>query len=158
MDCSQPHARWQPVTQSARSRWSYGKIEDYEQSRLKKIDLTWNIYSKTYTKSFNFLFGFFHCLNPYTFCDPTRMVEQNPNTHMLHSFHPNTSSWSVFNKHHEAPLQHAVSRLTNKELGTWLVLMHLYCLPANHSSSISEIFNLHSVTLFLQIFDAFTLR
>ena len=26
------HARWQPVTQSARSRWSYGKIEDCEQS------------------------------------------------------------------------------------------------------------------------------
>ena len=26
------HARWQPVTQSARSRWSYGKIEDREQS------------------------------------------------------------------------------------------------------------------------------
>ena len=34
------------------------------------------------------------------------MVEQNPNTHMLHSFHLNTSSWSVFNKYHEAPLQH----------------------------------------------------
>ena len=27
------HARWQPVTQSARSRRSYGKIEDCEQSR-----------------------------------------------------------------------------------------------------------------------------
>ena len=27
------HARWQPVTQSARSRWSYGKIEDCKQSR-----------------------------------------------------------------------------------------------------------------------------
>ena len=26
------HARWQPVTQSARSRWSYGKIEDCNQS------------------------------------------------------------------------------------------------------------------------------
>ena len=26
------HARWQPVTQSAQSRWSYGKIEDCEQS------------------------------------------------------------------------------------------------------------------------------
>ena len=26
------HARWQPVTQSARSRRSYGKIEDCEQS------------------------------------------------------------------------------------------------------------------------------
>ena len=26
------HARWQPVTQTARSRWSYGKIEDCEQS------------------------------------------------------------------------------------------------------------------------------
>ena len=26
------HARWQPVTQSARSWWSYGKIEDCEQS------------------------------------------------------------------------------------------------------------------------------
>ena len=26
------HARWQPVTQSARSRWSYRKIEDCEQS------------------------------------------------------------------------------------------------------------------------------
>ena len=26
------YARWQPVTQSARSRWSYGKIEDCEQS------------------------------------------------------------------------------------------------------------------------------
>ena len=26
------HARWQPVTQSARSRWSCGKIEDCEQS------------------------------------------------------------------------------------------------------------------------------
>ena len=32
------HARWQPVTQSARSRRSYGKIEDCEQStrRLKQ--------------------------------------------------------------------------------------------------------------------------
>ena len=29
------HARWQPVTQSAQSRWSYGKIEDCEQSSLK---------------------------------------------------------------------------------------------------------------------------
>ena len=28
------HATWQPVTQSARSRWSYGKIEDCEQSKL----------------------------------------------------------------------------------------------------------------------------
>ena len=28
------HARWQPVTQSARSRWSYGKIEDCEQSSV----------------------------------------------------------------------------------------------------------------------------
>ena len=28
------HARWQPVTQSARSRWSYGKIEDCEQSTI----------------------------------------------------------------------------------------------------------------------------
>ena len=27
------HARWQPVTQSSRSRWSYGKIEDCEHSR-----------------------------------------------------------------------------------------------------------------------------
>ena len=27
------HARWQPVTQSAQSRWSYGKIEDCEQSK-----------------------------------------------------------------------------------------------------------------------------
>ena len=27
------HARWKPVTQSAQSRWSYGKIEDCEQSR-----------------------------------------------------------------------------------------------------------------------------
>ena len=26
------HARWQPVTQSARSRWSYGKIKGREQS------------------------------------------------------------------------------------------------------------------------------
>ena len=26
------HVRWKPVTQSARSRWSYGKIEDFEQS------------------------------------------------------------------------------------------------------------------------------
>ena len=25
------HATWQPVTQSARSRWTYGKIEDCEQ-------------------------------------------------------------------------------------------------------------------------------
>ena len=28
------HARWQPVTQSAQSQWSYGEIEDYEQSSL----------------------------------------------------------------------------------------------------------------------------
>ena len=35
--------------------------------------------------------------------------------------------------------------------------MHLYCLPASHSSSISEIFNLHSFSLFLQMFDVFTL-
>ena len=30
------HARWQPVTQSARSRRSYGKIEDCEQSTSEK--------------------------------------------------------------------------------------------------------------------------
>ena len=29
------HARWQPVTQSAQSRQSYGKIGDCEQSRVK---------------------------------------------------------------------------------------------------------------------------
>ena len=28
------HARWQPVTQSARSQRSYGKIKDCEQSRI----------------------------------------------------------------------------------------------------------------------------
>ena len=28
------HARWQPVTQRARTRCSYGKIEDCEQSRI----------------------------------------------------------------------------------------------------------------------------
>ena len=28
------HLRWQPVTRSARSRRSYGKIEDREQSKL----------------------------------------------------------------------------------------------------------------------------
>ena len=33
------HARWQPVTQSARSRWSYGKIEDCEQSNLQANSL-----------------------------------------------------------------------------------------------------------------------
>ena len=33
------HARWQPVTQSARSRWSYGKIEDFEQSNLQANSL-----------------------------------------------------------------------------------------------------------------------
>ena len=32
------HARWQPVTQSARSRWSYGKIEDSEQSIIYSTD------------------------------------------------------------------------------------------------------------------------
>ena len=31
------YASWQPVTESARSRWSYGKIEDCEQSILKQI-------------------------------------------------------------------------------------------------------------------------
>ena len=31
------HARWQPVTQSARSRRSYGKIEDCEQSAGKYV-------------------------------------------------------------------------------------------------------------------------
>ena len=30
------HARWQPVTQSAHSWWSYGKIEDCEQSNCYK--------------------------------------------------------------------------------------------------------------------------
>ena len=30
------HARWQPVTQIARSRQSYGKIEDCEQSTVLK--------------------------------------------------------------------------------------------------------------------------
>ena len=33
-------ARWKPVTQSARSRWSYGKIEDCEQSICKPIFAT----------------------------------------------------------------------------------------------------------------------
>ena len=33
------HARWQPVTQSARSRWSYGKIEDCEQSNYEIISI-----------------------------------------------------------------------------------------------------------------------
>ena len=32
------HARWQPVTQSARSRRSYGKIEDCELSTLQSAD------------------------------------------------------------------------------------------------------------------------
>ena len=32
------HARWQPVTQSTRSRRSYGKIEDCEQSRATRHD------------------------------------------------------------------------------------------------------------------------
>ena len=34
------HARWQPVTQSARSRRSYGKIEDCEQSTRTQRKLT----------------------------------------------------------------------------------------------------------------------
>ena len=33
------HARWQPVTQSARSRWSYGIIEDCEQSRSDTVPI-----------------------------------------------------------------------------------------------------------------------
>ena len=33
LSCFDSHARWQPATQSARSRWSYWKIEDCEQSR-----------------------------------------------------------------------------------------------------------------------------
>ena len=37
------HARWQPVTQNARSRWSHGKIENCEQS--KKLQL----YTTDYT-------------------------------------------------------------------------------------------------------------
>ena len=36
------HARWQPVTQSARYRWSYGKIEDCEQSREDTDRSLWN--------------------------------------------------------------------------------------------------------------------
>ena len=35
------HARWQPVTQSARSRWSYGKIEDCEQSNFACFKPLW---------------------------------------------------------------------------------------------------------------------
>ena len=36
------HAKWQPVTQSARSRWSYGKIEDCEQSKKSPaMKATW---------------------------------------------------------------------------------------------------------------------
>ena len=31
------HARWQPVTQSARSRQSYGKIGDCEQSIMSSV-------------------------------------------------------------------------------------------------------------------------
>ena len=42
------HARWQPVTQSARSRRSYGKIEDCEQSND----------SEAFWSSFYILFGF----------------------------------------------------------------------------------------------------
>ena len=39
------YASWQPVTESAQSRWSYGKIEDYEQSIFNsKLGLhTWKI-------------------------------------------------------------------------------------------------------------------
>ena len=33
LSCVDTHARWQPVTQSARSRRSYRRIEDCEQSR-----------------------------------------------------------------------------------------------------------------------------
>ena len=36
------HARWQPVTQSARSRRSYGKIEDCEQSN--DSDAFWSFF------------------------------------------------------------------------------------------------------------------
>ena len=42
------HARWQPVTQSARSRRSYGKIEDCEQSND----------SEAFWSFFCILFGF----------------------------------------------------------------------------------------------------
>ena len=36
-------ARWQPVTQSAQSPWSYGKIEDCEQSR--KLESQYGFYT-----------------------------------------------------------------------------------------------------------------
>ena len=36
LSSSDIHERWQPVTQSSRSRWSYGKIGDCEQSRCTR--------------------------------------------------------------------------------------------------------------------------
>ena len=41
------HARWQPVTQSARSRRSYGKIEDCEQSIESLFKQNYDSYKKT---------------------------------------------------------------------------------------------------------------
>ena len=43
------HTRWQPITQSARSRWSYGKIEDCEQSTC-----CWNCINLTTARPLHF--------------------------------------------------------------------------------------------------------
>ena len=40
-------ASWQPVTESARSRWSYGKIEDCEQSTLSVVRTTLSVVCTT---------------------------------------------------------------------------------------------------------------
>ena len=38
------HARWQPVTQSARSRWSYGKMSNLQANSLFSMHNNWPLY------------------------------------------------------------------------------------------------------------------
>ena len=47
------HARWQPVTQSARSRRSYGKIEDCEQSNVCEASKVSKTTTATHSSSFS---------------------------------------------------------------------------------------------------------
>ena len=70
----QDGARWQPVTQSARSRQSYGKIGDCEQPRVKfqaKVrnaaylghGLTQSVLKFAHPVSLHFLTFFAYCTN-----------------------------------------------------------------------------------------------
>ena len=77
------HARWQPVTQSAQSRRSYGIIEDCEQSGAHKIWAPGTVY---------YLSGPFGIFCPYVILAISYLRARTIETSSL----PTDSSWPLF--------------------------------------------------------------